>query len=75
MKLFAVEEAVIHHVGDSACPECLEDYPESCLCGGMIHAEAVGAEDEDGNLLSRTRCDRCHRSRQDVDEDLGRDPR
>ena len=74
MTLFAIAEEAIHHVGDSGCPACFEDYPEPCVCGGLVHAEAAGAEDEDGNLPVRTRCDRCGRSTDDVDEELGRSP-
>lgn len=74
MQLFAVDQDVIHRVGDGACPGCLEDYPESCGCGGMMHAEAAGPADEDGNAWIRTRCDRCRRSADDVDEEFGRNP-
>ena len=49
MQLFAVEEEAIHHVGDAQCPECLEEYPETCARGGLIHAESGGPDDEDGN--------------------------
>jgi hypothetical protein len=75
MRFFAVEEAATHHVGDAGCPACLEDYPEPCPCGGLIHAEAAGGEDEEGSVWLRTRCDQCHRSQEDVEEDVGREPR
>jgi hypothetical protein len=74
MQVFAIDEDAIHRVGDGGCPECLEDYPEPCGCGGLIHAEAGGPEDEDGNVWLRTRCGRCRRSTDDVDEELGRNP-
>jgi hypothetical protein len=74
MQFFPVEEEAIHHVGDAQCPECLEEYPESCACGGLIHAENGGSDDEDGNPGLRTRCDQCRRSQEDLEEDLGREP-
>ena len=74
MQLFAIDKDTIHRVGDGGCPECLEDYPEACGCGGLIHAEGAGPEDEDGNVWVRTRCDQCRRSADDVDEELGRNP-
>lgn len=74
MQFFAVEEEVTHHVGDAQCPECLEEYPETCPCGGLIHAEGRGPDDADGTVWLRTRCDLCRRSQEDVEEDLGREP-
>jgi hypothetical protein len=74
MELFAVDEEAIHHVGDARCPECIEEYPETCACGGLIHAESRGLEDEDGNPWVQTRCDQCRRAQEDVEEDLGREP-
>ena len=74
MQFFAVEEEPIHHAGDTQCPECLENYPEACVCGGLIHAEDGAPEDEDDHAGPRTRCDQCRRSQEDVEEDLGREP-
>jgi hypothetical protein len=74
MPFFAVEEEAIHHVGDTQCPACLEEYPEACRCGGLIHAESGGPEAEDGSVWLRTRCDQCRRSQEDIEEDLGREP-
>jgi hypothetical protein len=74
MPIFAIAEDAIHQVGDAACSGCLETYPSSCACGGLMHAETAGAEDEDGNVAVRTRCDRCRRSADDLDEELGRRP-
>ena len=74
MPFFAVEQEAIHHVGNAQCPECLEEYPETCGCGGLIHAESVGPEAEDGSEWLRTRCDQCRRSQEDIEEDLGREP-
>jgi hypothetical protein len=40
MKLFTVGTEVNHHVGNGQCPECWEQYPEPCPCGGLMHAGA-----------------------------------
>ena len=63
MALFAVGNELNHHIGDAQCPECWEEYPEPCRCGGLMHATG-GAEEEDadGNVLLTTCCDRCGRS-------------
>ncbi len=74
MAAFAIAGETMHRVGDGRCPGCLDDYPGSCGCGGLIHAEAAGPEDDDGNVWVRTRCDRCHRAVEELDEDLGRLP-
>jgi hypothetical protein len=55
----------IHVVGDSACPECLQEYPQACRCGGMMHA-AAGEADAAGAEWPTTRCDRCGRSEDDL---------
>lgn len=75
MRHFAVGEQDSHHVGDAECSECWEEYPEVCVCGGLVHAEATGQEDEDGNVWVETRCDQCGRSEEEVAEELGREPR
>jgi hypothetical protein len=67
MALFIVGEE-IHHRGDAACAECWEEYPEPCRCGGLIHAAAAEEEDEQGNVLLVTLCDRCGRSEDQLDE-------
>ena len=74
MQFFPVAEEAIHHVVDAHCPECLEEYPEDCGCGGPIHAESGGPEDEHGDVWRRTRCDQCRRSQEDIEEELGREP-
>ena len=74
MAAFAIAGEAVHHVGDGACPGCLDDYPGSCVCGGLVHAEAAGPEDEDGNVGVQSRCDRCRRSVEELDEELGRQP-
>jgi hypothetical protein len=66
--LFAIVEEAIHHVGDPQCPECLEDYPEPCRCGGLLHAESGEEQDPDGELLPVTKCDQCGRSEDQLDE-------
>ena len=73
MRFFAVEDEPVHHAADAQCPECLEEYPETCMCGGLIHAES-GGPDADGNMWIRTRCDQCRRSQEDIEEELGREP-
>jgi hypothetical protein len=62
MTLFTVGEVVNHRRGDAQCPECSEEYPEPCRCGGLMHASDSAEEDPDGNLLPVTLCDRCGRN-------------
>jgi hypothetical protein len=68
MPLFTVGEEVTHEAGDAACAECWEEYPESCSCGGLIHAAGGTEEDDDGNVLLTTRCDHCGRSEEELAE-------
>ena len=68
MALFTVGEEPSHHVGDPQCPECWEEYPEPCRCGGLMHAAVEGGEDPNGNVLLVTQCDRCGRSEDQLDE-------
>jgi hypothetical protein len=68
MTLFTVGEVVNHRRGDLQCPECAEDYPEGCRCGGLMHASETAEEDADGNLVVVTLCDRCGRSEDQLDE-------
>ena len=68
MALFTVGEEVNHQVGDPQCPECWEEYPEPCRCGGLMHAAASAEEDADGNVLLVTSCDQCGRSEDQLDE-------
>jgi hypothetical protein len=68
MELFKVGEVANHGIDDRGCPECAEDYPEPCRCGGLMHA-AEGAEvDAEGNVVLVTCCDRCGRSEDQLDE-------
>ena len=62
MKLFTVGTEVNHHVGNGQCPECWEQYPEPCPCGGLMHAAAGDEQDADGNMVPITQCDQCGRS-------------
>jgi hypothetical protein len=62
MKLFTVGIEVNHHVGNGQCPECWEQYPEPCPCGGLMHAAAGEEQDADGTILLITQCDQCGRS-------------
>ncbi len=68
MPLFTVGEEATHRVGDAACAECWEEYPEPCSCGGLIHAAGGEEEDEDGNVLLTTQCDRCGRTEEELGE-------
>ena len=67
MALFPVGEEENHHVGNAQCPECYEEYPEPCPCGGLMHAAGGADEDGDGNVELTTRCDRCWRSEDQLD--------
>ena len=67
MEPFTITEETIHHAGDRACQECVEDYPEACVCGGVMHAENAEAPDADGNYPIVTRCDYCGRSEDELD--------
>jgi hypothetical protein len=62
MKLLTVGEIVNHRAGDAQCPECSEEYPEPCRCGGLMHASDGAEEDPDGNPVIVTLCDQCGRS-------------
>lgn len=68
MELFTVGNESNHHAHDRACPECLEDYPEPCRCGGLMHAAGGEEEDPDENPVLVTRCDQCGRSEDQLDE-------
>lgn len=68
MALFNVGEVVNHGVGDQQCPECADDYPEPCRCGGLMHAAETTEVDVEGNVQLVTRCDRCGRSEDHLDE-------
>ena len=68
MKLFEVGEVVNHRVGDTHCPECSEDYPETCRCGGLMHASDTAEADPDGNVLVVTLCDQCGRTEDQLDQ-------
>ena len=60
----------IHSVGDPQCPGCLEEYPEPCECGGLIHGS--GQRDGEDGMILITRCDACGRTEED-DDDLETD--
>jgi hypothetical protein len=64
--LFSIGDETMHVVGDRRCPECLEEYPEVCPCGGLIHA-ARGEADAEDTEWPVTRCDRCGRSEEELD--------
>ena len=68
VRLFVLNGEGNHWVGDLTCPACAEDYPETCRCGGLVHAAATGDEDADGNLVLVTGCDVCGRSEDQLDD-------
>jgi hypothetical protein len=68
MTLFTVGDVVNHRVGDRHCPECAEEYPEACRCGGLVHAADAGEPDVEGNPVLVTLCDTCGRSEDQLDE-------
>jgi hypothetical protein len=68
MTLFGIGDETTHRAGAPDCPECWEEYPEPCPCGGLIHA-AAGEEDEDGNVALETRCDSCGRTEGELDRE------
>jgi hypothetical protein len=65
---FTLEDQ-IHHADDPQCAGCVEDYPEPCSCGGLMHASEVIA-DEDVEIALATQCDRCRRSEGDLEEEV-----
>ncbi len=65
--LFAVAEEMTHHIGDPQCPQCWEEYPQPCSCGGLMHAAGGSEEDADGNVLLLMKCDRCGRSEEQLE--------
>ncbi len=65
-KTFSLEDE-IHAVGDMDCPACPMEYPERCLCGGLMHAS--GETDDESETILVTRCDRCGRSVEDRDDE------
>jgi hypothetical protein len=62
---FVIGDESTHVVADARCPECLEEYPKTCLCGGLMHA-ASGEADEGGADWPATRCDQCGRSEEEL---------
>ena len=62
---FTVGEETTHLVNDAQCPECLEEYPKRCECGGLIHAGS-GEADAEGGEWPATKCDRCARSEDEM---------
>jgi hypothetical protein len=65
MAVFTINAETVHTVGDHTCPECADEYPEPCPCGGLIHAEPADELDADGAPVLVTRCDSCGRSEDD----------
>jgi hypothetical protein len=50
-----------HNCGDSQCCECSHGYPVKCQCGGLIHAEHLGAQaiTRDNPFGIKCLCDKC----------------
>lgn len=66
-KVFSVGEETAHVIDDRVCPECWDEYPVLCPCGGLVHA---GGEDEDAEgaeLPAITKCDRCGRAEEEIE--------
>lgn len=61
-----IGEETTHTLGDPQCPECWEGYPESCSCGGLIHAAGEQFDPDGPDLPAITRCDRCGRSEEEL---------
>ena len=57
----------IHRTGDPGCPACMDGYPQRCPCSGFVHATAIASDEEPDGVLV-TLCDRCRRSREDLEE-------
>ncbi len=53
MTLFTVGDEPNHHIGDLQRPECLDEYPEPCRCGGLMHA--AGGVDGDAETAEFSR--------------------
>lgn len=69
--LFTIGDQAAHKVGDPGCRVCSEDYPESCPCGGLIHATAPeDTDDEAGEVALLTQCDQCGRSEDQLTEEV-----
>jgi hypothetical protein len=62
MRTFNLGESVDHRAGDHRCPQCADDYPEPCRCGGLMHAVPTGEADADGTPVLVSQCDTCGRS-------------
>jgi len=67
MPEFFTLEDQIHHRDDPECPACAEGYPERCPCGGFMHATGLAPEEEP-EAIPVTQCDRCRRSKEDLEE-------
>ena len=56
-----------HRAGDEDCPDCWDDYPKRCECGGLIHAEFGDYTSHDSYYLERE-CDLCGDHYEEVGE-------
>ena len=51
-------DGCVHEVGNKECKECWDNYPITCNCGGLIHAD-FGDENSNGNYWLYYKCDLC----------------
>lgn len=68
MVMFSVGDNTTHRIGDRRCPACAETYPESCTCGGLVHASAGEPGDVERDAELTTACDHCGRSDDELAE-------
>lgn len=44
-----------HYIGDIYCEKCYGNYPQRCVCSGLIHREGDGG----GGYSFDYQCDQC----------------
>ncbi len=52
---------VNHKVFNGNCTKCYPEYPVSCKCGGLIHAEIISSDDKFEYI--DIKCEACHYKR------------
>lgn len=63
--LFLLEDQ-IHDADDAECAVCAAGYPTRCVCGGLMHA--AGEAEEEAEAIVSTKCGKCGRSEDDLEE-------
>lgn len=63
---FVIGDETTHIAGDPQCPGCWKGYPETCPCGGLIHAAGEAGTPDEPDMPATTSCDRCGRSEEEV---------